>query len=461
MEHSSTGPSADATSANTTSGCLLAIGRAVASLVLGVIVFVGMVYFVVLTGISGRLLDTDFYTAVLNDSDSYDRLYEVAAEEILKQSESSLVGIYMPDEEELSDLLRRIAPPSYVRSQAESNIELTLLYLNGDADGVDPRIEMREPLERVRPVLIDYIQGRIDGLEEVNVGHAECSAAAVREFAEGYRQRYLELANGTVPTTVPSLTSLDGFCRRGVFEAVYAVLIAFQRSEGRGLDALTDSRKELQQSFDDADARSALKVMVEGLAGPVIDDEIENARTELDLDRQDRLDLIGFLAKEDDDLTEGEIRTQLADARDLVGRIHGMGRVVALVLVIVGSIVMGLLYFRNTAGMVRWPGVTLLFAGVVCLIVGLVLESQAPGRLEGAVVLDAGLSSTATDWINDIIAASGERLFTGFSRAAVVFIAVGAALFAASFLLPRLRGSMPQSEEGDGIYRGAGDVPEA
>ena len=206
-----------------------------------------------------------------------------------------------------------------------------------------------------------------------------------------------------MPTTVPSLTSLDGLCRRGVFEAVYAVLVAFQSSEGRGLDSLTDSRDELQQSFDDADARGALKVMVEALAGPLIDDEIENARTELDLDRRDRLDLIGFLAKEDDDLTEGEIRTQLADARDLVGRIHGMGRVVALVLVIVGSIVMGLLYFRNTAGMVRWPGVTLLSAGLVCLIVGLVLESQAPGSLEGAVGLDAGLSSTATDWINDII----------------------------------------------------------
>ena len=112
MEDSSTGPSTDAASANTTSGCLLAIGRAVASLVLGVGVFVGMVYFVVLTGISGKLLDTDFYTAVLNDSDSYDRLYEVAAEEILKQSESSLVGIYMPDGEELSDLLRQIAPRS-------------------------------------------------------------------------------------------------------------------------------------------------------------------------------------------------------------------------------------------------------------------------------------------------------------------------------------------------------------
>ena len=446
MEHSSTGPSADATSANTTTGCLLAIGRAVASLVLGVIVFVGMVYFVVLTGISGKLLDPDFYTAVLDDSDSYDRLYEVAAEEILKQSESSLVGIYMPDEEELSDLLRQIAPRSYVQSQAESNIKLTLLYLNGDADGVDPRLDMQEPLERVRPVLIAYIQGRIDGLEEVNIGQAECSAAAVREFAEGYRQRYLELANGTVPTTVPSLTSLDGFCRRGVFEAVYAVLIAFQRSEGRGLDSLTGSRDELQQSFDDADARGALKVMVEALAGPLIDDEIGNARTELDLDRQDRLQLIGFLAKEADVLTEEEIRTRLADARDLVGRIHGMGRVVALVLVIVGSIVMGLLYFRNTAGMVRWPGVTLLSAGLVCLIVGLVLESQVPGSLEGAVGLDAGLSSTATDWINDFVAAFGERLFIGYTGSAVIFIAVGAVLFVASFLLPRLRRLMLESE---------------
>ena len=173
------------------------------------------------------------------------------------------------------------------------------------------------------------------------------------------------------------------------------------------------------------------------------------------------MDLIGFLAKEDDDLTEGEIRTQLADARDLVGRTHGMGRVVALVLVVVGSMVMGLLYFRNTTGMTRWPGVTLLSAGLVCLIVGLVLESQAPGSLEGAVGPDAGLSSTATDWINDFVAAAGERLFTGFTAPAVIFIAVGAVLFVASFLLPRLRRSMPESEEGDGVYRGAGDVPEA
>ena len=461
MEHSSAGPSVDATSANTTSGCLLAIGRAVASLVLGVIVFVGMVYFVVLTGISAKLLDTGFYTAVLDDSDSYDRLYEVTAQEILRQSESSLVGIYVPGEEEVSDLLRQVAPRSYVQSQAESNIELTLLYLNGDADVIEPRIEMQEPLERVGPVLIDYIQGRIDGLEEVDIGQAECSPSAVREFAEGYRQRYRQLAGGDIPTTVPSLTALDGLCRRGVFEAVYAVLVNFQQSEGRDLDSLADSRDELRQSFDDADARGALKVMVEALAGPVIDEEIEIARTELGLDQQDRLELIGFLAKEDDDLTEEEIRTGLADARDLVGRIHGMGRVVALVLVIVGSIVMGLLYFRNTAGMARWPGVTLLSAGLVCLIVGLVLESQVPGSLEGAVGLDVGLSSTATDWITDVVTTVGERLFTGFTGSAVIFIAVGAALFVASFLLPRLRRSMPGSEEGDGVDRGTGDVPKA
>ncbi len=237
----------------------------------------------------------------------------------------------------------------------------------------------------------------------------------------------------------------------GGFEAVYAVLIAFQRSEGRGLDSLTDTRDELQQSFDDADARGALKVMVGALAGPVIDDEIENARMELDLDRQDRLDLIGFLAKEDDDLTEGEIRTQLADAPG-PGRSHprhGQGCRAR-----VGyrrERRHGLLYFRNTAGMVRWPGVTLLSAGLVCLIVGLVLESQAPGSLEGAVGLDAGLSSTATDWINDIIAAFGERLFTGFTGSAVIFIAVGAALFVASFLLPRLRRLMPESDRAMGL----------
>ena len=47
------------------------------------------------------------------------------------------------------------------------------------------------------------------------------------------------------------------------------------------MDSLVDSRDELQQSFDGADARGALKVMVEALAGPVIDGEIENARKSL------------------------------------------------------------------------------------------------------------------------------------------------------------------------------------
>ena len=57
-------------------GCYLVIARAVASLVLGLFVFVGLLYVALLANVSSKLLDREFYSDILADADAYNRVYE-------------------------------------------------------------------------------------------------------------------------------------------------------------------------------------------------------------------------------------------------------------------------------------------------------------------------------------------------------------------------------------------------
>jgi acid phosphatase family membrane protein YuiD len=119
-----------------------------------------------------------------------------------------------------------------------------------------------------------------------------------------------------------------------------------------------------------------------------------------------------------------------------------MGKTLALVVVIVGSVVLGLLYLPNPVGVARWPGITLLLSGVICLLVGQVLQSRVPGWLESAMAQETGeLSSSAAALATDLATTAGSQLATGFTTPAVTLIVVGGLLFASSFLL-RFRGGL-------------------
>ena len=420
-------------------GCLLAIARAIASLVLGVIVFVGMLYFVVLSSLSVKLLDAEFYTGILRDTDSYNRVYAEAAREIHAETHQDLGGIQVVSPDDTAALLREIMPPDYLQSQAEGAIGRTISYLREETGELEAYIELGPPLDRVRPALFGYIDRRIDQLEEVDSGAADCSQGAVRRLADGYNDRYRQLADGEIPTTVPSLKSLTRPCRALVFEAVYEGLADARRRDPQGIYPLGDYREELRQAFYAGDTHTAMKVMARPLSSPRIDDAVEEIRRELAT--RDRLDLVHELAKQDES-TEQEIRDELDDFRGQLNLVNGMGKTLALVVVIVGSVVLGLLYLPNPVGVARWPGITLLLSGVICLLVGQVLQSRVPGWLESAMAQETGeLSSSAAALATDLATTAGSQLATGFTTPAVTLIVVGGLLFASSFLL-RFRGGL-------------------
>lgn len=419
------------TGKNPALGCLLSLARALASLVLGVIVFVGLFYLIVLGGRFDKLLDASFYTGVLEDTNAYGRVYDEAAHELHDNPDETLAGIRLVTPEETADLLREIMPPEDLQPQVEGVIGRAVSYLRGDSEELEAYIEFGPALDRVRPVLLQYIERRIDQVEPVASGIPDCSPDAVRRLASGYVDRYQQLSGGVAPTTVPLLASLTGLCRALVFEAVYAALAASELWNTRNLDSAGDIREPLRLAFDSGDTHAAIKILAHQLAGPRIDEAVEGIRSELA--PGDRLDLVYELAK-DGHSTEEEVRAELDEFRGPVSATSGIGQPVALAIIIVGSVIVGLLHLPNWAGVVRWPGITLLLSSIVCLVADIALQAEIPGLVETVVEQEtSGRSIMATGLAHDVAAVVGAGLADASTWTAITFIVVGVALFLVSF----------------------------
>ena len=178
-----------------------------------------------------------------------------------------------------------------------------------------------------------------------------------------------------------------------------------------------------------------------------MDDAIDRVKEELD-DRN-RLDLIKRIAVWNDDFTEAELRSDLNDGREWLNRFRVWGKAGAWVLLIAGSVLLGLLHVPSLKGMLRWPGLTLLLTGILFFVVGKVMESTIPDRLQELVEQESGTTGippSVTDLGGDILISFGRQLSGGIDGPSLVLLIVGAALFAASLLAPLLQRRMAESD---------------
>ena len=68
--------------------------RAGAGLVLGVVIFVGFLFFLILNNVSDKLLSADFYKNTIAAEDTYNRIYtEVLVDEELKDRTQERLSI--------------------------------------------------------------------------------------------------------------------------------------------------------------------------------------------------------------------------------------------------------------------------------------------------------------------------------------------------------------------------------
>ena len=435
----------------------MTILRALAGFVLGIVIFAGLLYLLVVVNFSQRLKDPEVYTLAIDETDAYNRIYdEVLVDDALKdQMENLLGGVAFDVEEEAVEVLREVMPPAYLREQTENNIERFTGFLLRDRKRFEMYAELREPLARVEPAILDRVYEFIDDLEIKPPGTPGCSQASLVRLAADSAVPYSKLSNGELPESAPSLETLTMECRNREFDAWFELILDDPAMNSEAARILEGERQGLRQSFVSGDTRAFLKEVATPLITPVIDDAVRDIRR--DLQRGDRLDLLEKLVENSEDLTREDIYEQSESLRDTVSAANGPGRIIALVMVIVGSLLLAAVYFPRPADMLRWPGVALLMGGGVCLVVGFVLNSAIPGRIKDAVIRPISYSpdipTAAINLAGDLGESFARQMTAGFIPAAVTVVAIGGVLVVASLFAGVFWSALRRLLPGGGDHR--------
>ncbi len=154
------------------------------------------------SSIRDNFLSADFYTDNLSENDVYERIYDTGDGVLLdpefEDNIQELLGdIDVPDED-IVEVARQIISPEYLQSQVEDAVTDIIDYLNKETDTPEVYLELGPPLERVKPALFGYIDGRIDELEDVPV-------TTIEELQQELERLFRTLEKGEIPTTLPSV----------------------------------------------------------------------------------------------------------------------------------------------------------------------------------------------------------------------------------------------------------------
>lgn len=423
---------------------MLTLLRALAGLILGLVVFAGLLYFLVVVNFSQRLVESEVYNAAISDTDAYNRIYdEVLVDEALKDQTGNLLGdIDIEVHEEAVEVLREVMPPSYLQGQTEENIDRFTGFLRYDRDELEIYASLKEPLERVEPAVLSKIHQIIDNLEIREPPSPGCSPASARQLAAASAAPFASLSGGQLPESAPSLKILTRECRQREFDRWFDRVLDDPAINSQAALILENERENLRQYFVEGDPRAFLKSVADPLAKPLIDAAVADIRR--NLQRNDRFDLLEWLAEESDDTSREDIEQQAESLREVVSAANGPWKIIALVIVVLGLLVMAAVHLPRPAEMLRWPGITLVIGGGVCLIVGFVLNSAIPGQFKDAIARGASYSAdvpvSAINLAGDLVESFARQATAGFIPASVTVMVIGGVLIAASLFFGALSG---------------------
>jgi hypothetical protein len=409
--------------------------RALAGLVLGMVVFAGLIYFLVVVNFSQRLEDPEVYNVAISDTDAYNRIYEeVLVDEALEEQTNNLLGgLDIDVNEEAVEIFRDVMPPAYLQEQTEDNIDRFTGFLRHEREDLGIYVTLKEPLERIEPAVLSKVHQIIDDLQIEEPASSSCSLVAMQRLAADTAKPFARLSDGELPKSAPSLKILTRECREE-FDRWFELVLDDPAMNSQAALILDTSREAIRGPFIAGDTRAFLKAVADLLVVPLIDDAVSYIRRELQ--RNDRFDVLDSLTEESGDLTREEIEEQAESLRGAVSAANGPGRIIALLMVVLGCLLMALVHLPRPAEMLRWPGITLLMGGGVCLIVGFVINSAIPGQIKEAITNAASYSPevpvAAIDLAGDLMESFARQATAGFIPAAVIVIALGGILIVAS-----------------------------
>ena len=345
---------------------MLGVGlRTITALLLAVIICVSFLAFLTVSKVRSTLLEPTFYTDVLEKNDSYNDIHAGLLSE-LEQSEEvqQLQGDLGMDSDEFHDLASEVVPPSYVKSQIDGVITGVLNYLRGEAEDPQIFVELAQPIERMRQASLDYVDRRVESVEQTYPTTAEEYAQEAQDLIE-----YLE--RGEIPPRVPSLANVPKPVLEAALDQVLPVLSYLDPQVAASLEAQWDQVRT--QALTQPESPEAMKLAARAVVSPFIDEAIAEVRTHLD--DQDRFDLVEAAAEASDMPREQFVEE--ADAiRDPINAIQGVGPIVALVVMALATIMLALVNLPHRVAMLMWPSITLMVAGFLAIVVAALFSAS-------------------------------------------------------------------------------------
>ena len=174
------------------------------TVVLGIIILFVYLAYLMASTTNNNLLSEDFYANSLSENRLYDRFYdEVLLDEGFSSTRKEVLGNFeIAFDEEAIGLVKQILPPEYLQSQVESSISANIRYLRKETDSWGLIIDLGLPLDRAKPVILGYIDGKNDNLAYVPVNNLD-------EFREELETFYGALQDGRVPSGIPVIDNPD------------------------------------------------------------------------------------------------------------------------------------------------------------------------------------------------------------------------------------------------------------
>ena len=338
--------------------------RAVAALLLGVLAFLALGYTFTAMGIRDTLRGPEPLLDALEKHRAYERVYDDGI--ISQQFEGALrglVGEYSLDPETEAWLYKEILPPSELKAATEENVVTVIAFLNDEADTFEVAIDLSEAMPRIKPAVFQLVDERIDMAALAPVSNDAELNASIDDLTNS-------IETGTIPDSVPSL---DNFPPEAVFGALVQSTESIEDNSTRG--AVQSNLERDEQVILDAlagnDSRAALKLAARAIAGPVIDNSIEELRE--DLDESLQFSAVDKIAQSVGSRHHTFERFRFV--RTVLHLLTGVISVLAVLIFLVAMAGIAGVFYPYSKHMMRWPGITLVICGVTFLVVGLLISS--------------------------------------------------------------------------------------
>ena len=262
------------------------------------------------------------------------------------------------------------------------------------------------------------------------------------EMAEEIAFLWKELEDGRLPETIPELQdpeSLSHSVADLIFDRAIEELEAEAAFTRSAIDSLREQEEAIKIPLSEGDIKGALKTTATTVAGPFIDETIEEF-VEKELDEDRRLDLVE-VAAEDSDQTRREFLEDLEPARDYMATTK-LGLTLTIVAVVVGSLLLGALQYPHMGSLFRFPGIVLFVSGAVCLIAAIAVkpgvEALLDTLLDRLVEEAPDVTDTMVDIFSDVFGSMASDIVWGVVPLSATAMGVGLALFVVSFLIRKL-----------------------